>query len=727
MTHGIGHNGGPAFDSIEDILVATAEAVRPTERITVSEAAERYHKIPGTVTGAFDLGKTPYLREPMDVLTSLDFTGMVFVGPARTGKSAMFINWLSHTALHNPVEAMMVVHMAQHTARNWSKNDLTKAFRNSDDLRKSLVPGRRNDNTFDKAFLSGMNLEITWPTINNLSGKTVPFTWIMDYDREPIAINEEGDKWTLTKKRAQTAKRYGMSAAETSPGFPIEDPKWIPSSPHEAPPCKGLLARYNEGDRRRWYWECPQCHSAFEPHRKLLSYPDSQDPMECAEQVVMVCPHDGFPMQPAMQYELNLGGRWVREGQLWVPGAREPIVGTPRRSPIASFWMFGPAAGFTDWKELVYKLRSAELDYERTLSEEALKTTINTDFGEPHTPKALESETLPDTLKDRARFRAAKGEVPEGPRFLMTMIDVQKRSFVCHTYGVEPVQIGDGWMLDIHHVDMWKIEKSQRLDADGHPKPLDPAAYAEDWDLLIEVIEKRYPLADGSGRTMGVKLVACDSGGAPSTKAVRLNAAAGGEGPKVSVTSNAYAFWRRLRDDSEHRQHHLRFHLLKGEVRDAAPILHKEMPDSLQKDKFAIARGDVPVWFVNSNKAKDQAFIMLGRDEPGGQILMPIWYDTEGKPMNIDWLYTQLTSEVRLPAGWKNPARRRNEAFDLISYLVAFLGHPNVRAASINWSDPPSWARAWDQNDMVYGVDGKPLAVDDDDETSIADLGDALG
>jgi phage terminase large subunit GpA-like protein len=488
----------------------------------------------------------------------------------------------------------------------------------------------------------------------------------------------------------------------------------------------GLLARYNEGDRRRWYWECPQCHAAFEPHRKLLNYPDSHDPMECAEQVVMVCPHDGFPMAPSFQYELNLGARWVKEGQMWVPGAREPLVGTPRRSPIASFWMFGPAAGFTDWKELVLKLRTAELAYERTLSEEELKTVITTDFGEPHTPKALEGGMLSDTLKERARHLAAKGEVPLGVRFLITTIDVQKRSFVIHTFGIEPVRVGEGWMLDIHHVDMRKVEKSRRLDQDEHPKPIDPASYPEDWDVLVEeAIERTYPLSDGSGRRMGVKLVACDSGGAASAASIRLNA--GADGPKVSVTSNAYAFWRRLRDDAAARQHHLRFHLLKGEPSNSAPVLHKTLPDSQQKDRFAIARGDVPVWAVNSNKAKDQAFNMLGREEPGGQVHFPVWYDEDGKPLNIDWLYTQLTSEVRLPAGWKNPARRRNEAFDLLAYLVAFLGHPLVRGEHIDWSRPPPWAREWAENDMVTGTDGKPVAVPDKPKRKIGDIAGELG
>jgi phage terminase large subunit GpA-like protein len=371
--------------------------------------------------------------------------------------------------------------------------------------------------------------------------------------------------------------------------------------------------------------------------------------------------------------------------------------------------MFGPAAGFTDWKELVYSLRSAEIDYEKTLSEEALKTVINTGFGEPFTPKALEGLVMSDALKARALHRAAKGDVPAGVRFLISTIDVQagsSPSFVLHTFGIEPIQVESGWMVDVHHVDMRKLRKSRRVDGDGERKLLDPASYAEDWDILIEeAILATYPLADGSGRRMRVKLVACDSGGAYSATAARLNAAASA-GPKVSVTSNAYSFWRKLRDDPDSRKLHTRFHLLKGEPSRDKPMLLKTLPDSQQRDKFAIARGDVPVWAVNSNKAKDQASNMLGREEPGGQVLFPVWHDDTGAEINVDWLYAQLTTEVRETAGWRNPRRSKNEAFDLLSYLIAFFDHPDIRLQHINWTAPPAWAREWDANDYVTGVDG---------------------
>lgn len=698
-----------AFDSLEQIIVASFEAVRPPERLTVAQAAERYHIVrsPGSHSGPYSGAKTPYMIEPMETLTSLDHTGLVFVGPARTGKSIIGLNWIAHSSVCDPAD-MMIIHMTQNTARDWSQGDLAKMLRDSPEIQKRLVPGRQNDNVHDKKFLSGMRLLIKWPTISELSGKTIPRLMIMDYDRIADDIDGEGNAFDLARKRATTFKRFGMTVAESSPGREIDTPKWIAKTAHEAPPTKGILNLYNRGDRRRWQWRCPQCAEAFEPDFKLLNYPESADLMEAAEAAVMACPANGCVIVPEMKDELNIAGRWVKDGQVWLPDGS--MVGTALRSEIASFWMKGPAAAFQDWKGLVLNYLNAEAAYEATGDEEPLKTTTNVDQGLPYSPKARQSERLPEDLKNKAEdwgSTAQRPTVPHGVRFLMATVDVQARAFVVQVEGF--AEGGDMVMID-----GFKIRKSARTDDDGDPLTIDPAGFLEDWKLLVpQVMERSYELADGSGRRMQIKLTGCDSGG------------------REGVTFNAYAFWRWLRDGGEGL--HRRFALVKGDGKPTAPRAVVTWPDSNRRDKLSSARGDVPVVRFNSNAIKDQVSAMLGRRvaedaeaSGGGSIRFPDWFE--------DWFYSQMTTEFRTAKGWENPAKRRNEAFDLAYYAIGLAIRPmdqdcplaTIRFDRIDWGDPPGWAAEWDKNDLVFGETEPPRFNPPKPKRSFSELGKAL-
>lgn len=680
-----------AFTSIEQMIVASAEAVRPPERLSVSEAAERYHyvNLPGTHVGFFDYSKTPYMREPNDILQSSLFTGGAFVGPARTGKSAGGLNWVASTVVCDPAD-MMIVHMTQSTGRDWSQSDLARMIRHSPEIRKRMVPGRQNDNVFDKRFLSGMRLLIKYPSISELSGKTIPRLYLMDYDRMPLDVEGEGNPFDLAKKRAATFRQFGMCFAEGSPGYLIEDPRWIPTTPHEAPPTKGLLSIYNRGDRRRWYWDCVHCHDPFEADFKHFDYPDSADLVESAEQAVIICPGCGSAITPEMKHEINDKGLWVPEGQHWDTAANT-LVGIARRSEIASWWLKGPAAGFATWKTLVLNYLQAEDEYKRTGSEEALKTTVNVDQGLPYLMKEIAGGRLPEELKERAEDWGGSSiapVVPHGVRFLVKTVDVQARSFVVQTHGVTDAN-------DVLLIEMKKLRLSRTTNHLDEPEILDPAARPEDWDQLIDELEQSYPLADGSGRQMQIKIMGVDSGGA------------------AGVTANAYAFWRRLRDRGD--QSHLRLHLLKGISSRSAPRISRSMPDAQRKDRLAQARGEVPVYLINTDLMKDQVSAMLGRAEAGGMVRYPIWGE--------DWLYKQLTSEVRTTQGWKNIAgNKRNEAWDLLIYAIALCLHADIQLERPDfWLRPPRWADDWDVNTMVLGAVGG-TAREEKRSTSAADL-----
>ncbi len=696
------------FESLEQIVASMADSLRPPERLTVAEAAAKYRYLnnPGSFTGFWDNTMAPYLVEPMEVLDSHEYTGEIFVGPARTGKSDMLHNWIVKSARCDPAD-MLAVFMTQTTARDWSNKDLKRMLRHSK-MGSFLMPGARGHSAHNARFLSGMELEIKWPSITELSGKTVQRVWLADYDRMPESVDGEGSPFDLGRKRTTTFRRYGMTMAESSPGFEIENPKWTARTPHEAPPTKGILALYNRGDRRRWYWKCPGCKTAIEPSFNLLNIPKSEDRVEAAEATTMVMPccgqiiwHEGRYGIPG-KHELNqvdLGNaRWVKDGQKWMPDGS--LEGQPYRSDIASFWMKGPAALFTDWKDLALKYLLAMDEYERTGSSESLKTTINTDQGEPYMPVGLNAGRLAEDVKAMAQDLGQR-VVPKGVRFLLALVDVQLRRFEVQIMGV-------GVGNDITVIDRFAIKKSERLDDDGEREDLAPASYLEDWDQLIEkVMMRTYPLADGSGREMRIKFTGCDSGGAKAQDQEMKN--------DSTVTKNAYDFYRRLRDAEGTdipSGLHRRFLLLKGNPNKNAPTSFITYPDSSRKDRYADARGEIPVLLVNTHSLKDTLDVRLDRRVPGGgRINLPNWLPF--------WFWDEMVAEVREAKGWKKQtASARNEAWDLLVYCMALLHH--LRSDNLDWDHPTGWYAEWDANDLVF--DPKVAAPADSTDVEILDI-----
>ncbi len=669
-----------SFRSLEQMVASISDMLQPPERLTVSEAAAQYREIknPPAYVGKWSNEKTPYLVEVMDTLTSLEFQGLVFVGPARVGKSDLFYNWLLHSALCDPAD-MIFYAMTREVARDISQGDLGKVFRHSEKLGQMLVQGRNNDNTYDKRFRNGMRLLMRWPTITELSGKTLPRVWFADYDRVEDAddIAKEGPMFDLGMKRTTTYKRFGMTVAESSPGRPVDNPKFILSSPHEAPPTKGILGLYNRGDRRRRYWRCAHCRTPFEPTFKLLVYPDSKDFWEASEAVTLECPHCQYRHTPDLKRELdsNDNAKWIQDYVTWHKDGS--LTGTPRKTNIASFWMKGPIAAFQTWQSLVFNYLQAKAAFEATGDEGPLKKTITTDQGDPYIPKSLESGRSPESLMDHARnWGSSKEEptVPDWVRFLIATVDVQSGARAGFVVQVTGFGLGG----DSTVIDMFRILKSERLDSDGERLPMAPESYLEDWDQLIgKVIEKSYPLADNSGRRMSIKLTGCDYGGTDG------------------VSVHAREFWRKLNRDAKSHQ----FLLVKGEPSKTAPHVQLKYPDANQKDKFNSARGDVPVLFINSLEVKDMLSGLLGRTTPGGGMwTFPHWAPP--------WFYSQMTTEMRTDKGWEKPKNnsRRNEAWDLSYYALGLLRSPEIRAHRQGfWQAPPPWAAPWDENVLIFG------------------------
>ncbi|EEU9492423.1 TPA: phage terminase large subunit family protein [Escherichia coli] len=634
--------------------------LRAPRRMRVADAVAQYMRVPMGAGNSvpWDPLVAPYVIEPMNCLASREYDAVIFVGPARTGKTIGLIDgWVIYNVICDPAD-MLIIQMTEEKAREHSKKRLARTFRVSPEVVSRLSPNKNDNNVYDRTFLAGNYLKIGWPSVNIMSSSDYKCVALTDYDRFPEDIDGEGDAFSLASKRTTTFMSSGMTLVESSPGRDVKDVKWRRTSPHEAPPTTGILSLYNRGDRRRWYWPCPHCGEYFQPCGDMVAgFRDIADPVLASEAAYIQCPSCSGRIMPEQKRELNGRGVWLRDGEsINADGSR---YGDPRRSRIASFWMEGPAAAYQTLSQLVYKLLTAEQEYETTGSEETLKTVINTDWGLPYLPRASMEQRKSELLEQRAEPVPSRS-VPDGVNFLVATVDVQAgrhRRFVVQVTGYG--SRGERWIID-----RYNITQSLRGDSDGESQRIDPASYPEDWDVLLtDVFHKSWPLASDPSQQMRLMAMAVDSGG------------------EDGVTDNAYKFWRRCRRDGLGK----RIYLFKGDSIRRAKLITRTFPDNTGRTgRRAQAAGDVPLWLLQTDVLKDRVNNALWRDSPGpGYVHFPDWLGS--------WFYDELTYEERSSDGkWSKPGRGANEAFDLMVYaeaLVILHGYEKIR-----WPDAPEWA-----------------------------------
>lgn len=656
-----------------DDICSGARALRPPKRISVSQGAAENLKIarPGGTAGYWSAAETPYMVDPIDTLGSRHYEAVIFVGPAQSGKTVgLGEGWMAHAVVNDPGD-MLMVQMSREKAREYAKQRIDRAILHSPNLRKELG-GKQDDNTHDKRFKHGMWLRIAWPTVGNLSSTSYRYVFITDYDRIDDDIGGEGDAFGLASARTRTFLSRGMVCAESSPGREITDPQWRQETPHEAPPVGGILGIYNRSDRRRWYWKCPSCGSWFEaaPGLSLFNVPDTSSIVESIrgqdiEELVneynrVICPANGCLVRPSQKGQMNKHGIWLRDGHQVTDD--NVIVGKPRTSRIAGFWLGGVAVAYQTWQQLLRKHFQAVLDYSLTGNEESLKTTANTDQGQPYlSQRLLEAAKSAKPPEDRTDDKLERFIVPEWTRFVTAAVDVQggqNASFVVQVHAHGP-------HFEQALINRFTIKQSKRPGIGEEFAPLDPAAYEEDWDVLTDQVVRATYRTPQEGIEIRCRLTAVDTGG------------------EEGVTEKSYAWYRRIRQlNLAHR-----VMLVKGAPSKGAPLVR----ETLVGARSGKEKGDIPVYLLNTDLLKDAVSNSLKRQTPGPSYYhFPKWLSQA--------FFDELASEVRNEDGTWTQVKRRNEAFDLCVYNRACalkLGADRIR----DWiGDLPAWAKPLREN-----------------------------
>lgn len=691
----------PASQGLYELLQDTLTALRPPERVSLSQFAQKNVWVNNASTAGrqrLDFTKTPYQVEPLDALSDPDCQGVRMVAPSRAGKTYMSILLAAHTVETNPMD-IMIVPPSRSTATTFAKDDLEKFFEENEWFAAKVRPGRTNNSLLMKKFRNGTILSIVWPSSKNLAGVNRGVVCLPDYDRVKADIDGEGSVYNQADARTKIYGSRKTVFVESSPSKnPEKFERFEPTSPHQAPPYPGIFSLYNEGDRRWWYWRCVCCQQWFPAHPDHLVYDDEGTPKQRAASARVLCPnkecvgpdgnrteyrHDGDP-ETGMpgKHELNAGGRWVPDGMSLDENGE--LIGEMLNPPMPgvmnykSYWLFGVAAAFQSWESMVLARLNAEQVYQDTGDDTQLKTVLNTDFGLPWIPPHISEAKDFETLKERAEAYP-KDVVPEGALYLIVTVDCQKYRWEVQTHAIGPQ--GRMWIIDRQVVRSSDRDHETRKNADGTPEKayVQPGQHAEDWEKLTQRLKKlSYRTHDGSG-VMVPMFFACDSAGEGAT------------------TEHAYEWWRGLNDPAVPRGRVL---LIKGDD-GLKPLTEIKNPDGRKRtSRSAGGRGDVPVLFVSSNAVKDILAANLDRQVDGpGFIRLPKWAP--------DSWFKEMVSERRKGEKWvKISEKAPNEAWDLTAYAIAVNMCEKVRAHLIDWSSAnlPSYALPAAQNPFVSPV-----------------------
>lgn len=680
--------------ALEDVFGGW-ESLKPPARVTIAEGVAQTLKIvqTGGTTMDWSAEETPYMVEPMNMLASRKHEAVVFVGPARTGKTESLITgWMANSVVNDPGD-FAIFHMSQEKAREFSKTTIDRAIRHSEKLKVMMSSSAHADNTHDKMFKHGMWLRIAWPTVSNMSGSTYRYTALTDYDRMPDDIDGEGAAFFLALKRVQTFGSRGMCMAESSPGRDITDPNWRPATAHEGPPVGGIVGLYNATDRRRLYWKCHDCYEWFEaaPGLKLFGLPDEQDLLDeirssnlesmATHFSRIICPHCGSLHLIKQKKELNKRAVWIADGMSM--DKYDDLHGEALASTMAGYWLGGVAAAFQPWRSIIMRYLQALRQYALSGMEEALKNTFNVDQGVPYLSRHLAEASLRERdPKDRADNELQRYVVPDWTRLVIASVDVQGGNKA--RFDVQVHAVGEHGEQAL--VNRFAIRDSRREGIGQQWAPIDPASHKEDWDRITEEVVRSTYRTSLEGREIRVRMTVVDSGG------------------EDGVTGNAYEWMRRCRRAGLS----LRVMLYKGlpgknrTKGQITPLIRESMLGGRSRGE----KGDVPVYVCNSDLLADTVSNNLNRTMPGpGYYHFP---EPKSDKNPDGWLpesfFDELKAEVRNEDGTWTQVRSRNESFDhckMIHAAYMRLGCDKFR----DWSNVPAWASALAENSEVISSD----------------------
>jgi len=431
------------------------DGLRPDVQLTVSEWADRYRMLSSKASaepGPWRTSRTPYLKEPMDCLSSSSTVQrIVLMFAAQTGKTELGSNFLGYTVDWAP-GPMLCVQPTVEMAKRLSKQRLESMIQETPRLMEKIAPARSRDsgNTmFSKEFPGGMMLLTGANSATGLRSAPCRYIFADEIDAFPADVDGEGDPVSLAEKRATTFARRKILLTSTPT---VKDHSRIE-------------AEYLRSDQRRFFVPCPKCGEMQWLKWAQMKWEDG-DPQSARYE----CEHCGERFEELHKPSMLRRGEW-----------RATAPGDGRTAGFHLSGLYSPLGWFS-WADMVEEFLRAKADAP------ALKTWLNTRAAETW-EEDYASKVSADGLRERCESYQ-HGVMPEGSVALTAGIDVQDNRLAISVWAWGRDE--EGWL--IYHQEIY-----------GDP------SRADLWKQVDEAVLREWEHA--SGAKLRPDVVAIDSGG----------------------------------------------------------------------------------------------------------------------------------------------------------------------------------------------------------------------
>ena len=366
--------------------------LRPPERLTVSEWAEKYRVLDSktsAIPGRWSNSQTPYLVDIMNELNNYETEEIIFVKPTQVGGTEALQNMAGYVIQQDP-SPTMIVYPTEALAKSISENRIRPMIQLSPPLKERY---RAKESDMLELQFDGMYLTLEGSNSpGNLASKAIKYLFMDEVDKYPGASKKEADPISLAKERTKTFHNRKIFITST-------------------PTLKtGHIWRAKEDAdiEKHYFVPCIHCGEYIELKWSNVRFPEREEGLsylDRAECAVYVCQECGCIINDHDKAKMLQSGRW------------EVVKQNTKYSKKVCYWMNTLYSPFVRFADAAREFLIAKDDPER------LQNFVNSWLAEPWEDTKL--KTNADLVMERQTDLKAY-VVPDWAKLLTAGVDVQE-------------------------------------------------------------------------------------------------------------------------------------------------------------------------------------------------------------------------------------------------------------------------------------------------------------